>query len=155
DRFGRCISPAGRSEFWTVLRLSLDHSFIDAGPCLATWAHLRQLLWPLPPASYPQQISRRPLSVNWEILKMRRSLNPYLKISASALLALVLLDGSALAKIKVIQSSTPGLEENLTLSETEIVEVPKDAAVTVLQTPECRALEIKGPYRGTIADYLQ
>jgi hypothetical protein len=86
---------------------------------------------------------------------MRRSLCPHLQLAAGALLALVLLDGSALAKIKVIQSSTPGLEENLTLSETEIVDVPKDAVVTLLQTPECRALEIKGPYRGSIADYLQ
>jgi hypothetical protein len=86
---------------------------------------------------------------------MRWSLYPYLKISAGALLTLILLHGSASAKIKVIQSSTPGLEENLTLAETEIVEVPKDAVVTVLQTPECRTLEIKGPYRGTIADYLQ
>jgi hypothetical protein len=86
---------------------------------------------------------------------MRWSRCPYLKLSAGALLALVLLNGTAFAKIKVIQSSIPGLEENLTLSETEIVEVPKDAVVTLLQTPECRALEIKGPYRGTIADYLQ
>jgi hypothetical protein len=86
---------------------------------------------------------------------MRWSLRPYVKISAGALLALLLLNGSVLAKIKVIQSSTPGLEENLTLAETEIVDVPKDAVVTVLQTPECRTLEIKGPYRGTIADYLQ
>ncbi|HZV21571.1 MAG TPA: hypothetical protein VE986_08510 [Hyphomicrobiales bacterium] len=86
---------------------------------------------------------------------MRRSLSLSFKVSAWALLALVLLNGSASAKIRVIQSSTPGLEANSTLSETEIVDVPKDAVVVVLQTPECRALEIKGPYRGTIADYLQ
>jgi hypothetical protein len=86
---------------------------------------------------------------------MRWSLCTYVKSFAGALLALMLLNGSALAKIKVIQSSTPGLQENSTLAETEIVEVPKDAVVTVLQTPECRTLEIKGPYRGTIADYLQ
>jgi hypothetical protein len=86
---------------------------------------------------------------------MRFSIGLPFKVGVGAVCGVLFLYSSAMAKIKVIQSSTPGLEANLTLSETETIDVPKGAVVIVLQTPECRALEIKGAYHGTIADYLQ
>jgi hypothetical protein len=86
---------------------------------------------------------------------MRSAIRPLFNAWAWAILAVFFSTASAMAAITVIQSSTPGLEANLTLSETDIIDVPKDAVVVVLKKPECRVLEIKGAYHGTIADYLE
>lgn len=86
---------------------------------------------------------------------MRPPREQLLRIGLWAICAVLALEGAALAKVKVIQSSTPGLETNAILSETEVIDVPRDAVVIVLQIPECRALEIRGAYHGTIADYLE
>jgi hypothetical protein len=93
--------------------------------------------------------------VNKRVKEMGWRLRSALRMAVAAVFFGAMAAHGAMAKVRVIESSVPGIALGAELSETAMLDIPKDAAVIVVQLPECRALELKGPYRGTVAEYLQ
>jgi hypothetical protein len=57
-------------------------------------------------------------------------------------------------KIRVVASTVPTIASGSEILETGIVDIPRGASIVIIETPQCQSFELKGPYRGTIAEYL-
>lgn len=60
----------------------------------------------------------------------------------------------AMAKMRVLESSAPDIAVNSEIADDTRIDLPENTAIAILKIPECKALEITGPYSGTVADYL-
>ena len=61
---------------------------------------------------------------------------------------------AAMAKMRVLQSSAPAIAVNSELADDTQIDLPEHTSIAILKMPECKALEINGPYSGTLAVYL-
>jgi hypothetical protein len=70
-------------------------------------------------------------------------------------LAVFLLAQPALAEMEVMESSVPGISLGDKLPDEASIDLPKGTTLRLLLTDTGATITLKGPYKGTVADYKE
>jgi hypothetical protein len=74
-------------------------------------------------------------------------------VGLAAILGIFAAIGSAMAELRVISSTAPGVKADAAFPDSAVFDVPAGAKIKFLKTPANSTHEIAGPYKGTLEAY--